>query len=560
MIVEINKCFDSCSKDTNFKVKAMEKSAEQSAERPSLNDFHIINNQDLVDESDIGYIYCLYNPAFTKAYGENIYKFGLARDPSGRLNDYTTPYADPSYFIHVSECVYNCRIAESLLFKRLQYSRLKNNREFFWCRSDLIKKLFIEIVHQVNNGKKFDIPPPNIGWPHIGVIPHIQLFINQEFSRSEGNRTSGSKVEEMYILWCRKKNCRPLDNLNNSLITMDYKVSIGNDKWWIYDLKPQSTSFFVENYIAQRWKIIPVTTSTGNQSVVQYSWEKMSNHFKFWYTEHFPDREVPFEMLWQYLQKTELKCHWPVGAIENMRHVVNRVMGESFEIKLLSEIKYDAIEECSINIFGLQQVLTSIEAFQVYLNQETREGDIYSVLANVLYSSYANWSRHRHYEIIKKESFAGSLKNKGFITKGDYIQGIKLNGDRDHSDFIVEYVQQYCIVYTTFRCKFNEIFDDYVSKNPRCEKVLFENIINGLGYTTIRSNKIKWIERITIKEKVTEVVIPLKTYLKNNKFRVSTLTQLQKELSVQGRIKYKLSLLLVCCDDNIISYPSVDSL
>ncbi len=540
-------------------------------------------NEDI--QPTIGFIYCLHNPAFTVAYGYNVYKFGLAQDPASRLGGYTTPYVEPSRFVYVSKCVYDCVKAESLLFQRLKYSRLKYNREFFWCRPDMIEELFTEVVAEINEGHKFEVPITNVGWAHLGTIPHIRAFFCDKFSRMSGERISGARIERMYKSWCSRKKCKSLKSLKEHAADiqthLDFIVTENNSEWWIYDLKAKSKEPFVEEYISQWWRIIPVNgnillnesmNASPINGVIRTSWNVLSKHFQTWYYNLESNSDVPFDTLWYCLQKFELKCHWPVGILENVQNAVSNLLSRPTTIKLISEMSYEVLRTWldtgnDIDILGLQQVLTSEETLETYILEETEQKSVYIVHLDLLYSKYIEWGRQRGHEILDKDAFVTSLKEKELSAyKSVYIKGVKLKGEKDQSDFISEYIAHTCIMGKTFKCRFKDLFEEYnqwaESRNRLgCENSHFTEILTYFQYEMSKDGTVKSVEGLTIKEKVIDIIGPLRNYLNNKKKdRASTLDQLQKVLNTKGRTKYKLSLLLVCSDNTILSYPTVKDL
>lgn len=102
--------------------------------------------------SDVGYIYVITNEIFPK----NVYKCGYTVNKEGLLSRYNTYYPTDikiEYLFKVS----NCKLAEALLFHKLDQFRMKQNKEFFECDLSLIKKECLSVVSFINNGNKLAI-------------------------------------------------------------------------------------------------------------------------------------------------------------------------------------------------------------------------------------------------------------------------------------------------------------------------------------------------------------------------------------------------------------------
>ena len=527
-----------------------------------------------------GFLYCLHNPAFTLAYGSNIYKFGLAQNPASRLDGYITSYIDPSRFVYVSECVYDCRKAELLLFKKLRYSRIKDNREFFWCRSDMIKELFEEVVEKINEGQNFEVPPQKVGASYLGTIPHLRIFFSDEFTIANGERVSGSRIETIYKDWCSRKKCKPLKDLKeyskDIKINLEYNISTNSSEWWIYDIKPQSKEPLVEEYISQWWRVIPIHDNDRTNNEIYTKWNTIVTDFRVWYNKHIPNSDVPIDTLWYCFQKYELKCSISSVPVGILQHVFGSFLPGT-TIKSISELSNEVVNSyvnnrVDINILGLQKVLSSEDALITYISEETKQESVYMIHLDLLYSHYIKWGKQRGHELLDREIFIKSLKEKDMnIYKSMYIKGVKLKGEKDQCDFVTEYISETCIVDIAFKCRFKDLIDGYnewteARNRLGCEASHFSEILVYRGFVNNKDGSVKWIEGLTIKEKVREVLIPLNRYLEmctqpaSKKQRAATLDQLQKDLRIKGRIRYKLSLLLVCSDNTIISYPNRDNL
>jgi len=96
----------------------------------------------LEKNKDSGYLYCLYNIQF-RSYGKFIFKIGRTNDLKTRLKYYTTSYIEPSYFVCISDRMFeNSRHAEKLVFYILKNYRLRDKREFFHVTPEKIRCVF----------------------------------------------------------------------------------------------------------------------------------------------------------------------------------------------------------------------------------------------------------------------------------------------------------------------------------------------------------------------------------------------------------------------------------
>lgn len=98
-----------------------------------------------------GFIYCIWN----KMYGENVYKLGKTIDMQKRLKGYTTSYIDPVEIIH-TEKVIDLSKAEQTLFVLLSQHRIKQNREFFSVKQDVIVDAMQKTARLINGNVRFD--------------------------------------------------------------------------------------------------------------------------------------------------------------------------------------------------------------------------------------------------------------------------------------------------------------------------------------------------------------------------------------------------------------------
>ena len=111
--------------------------------------------KEFMKKSKDGHIYCLYNESFNH-HGTNIYKLGKAKNVKKRLAGYTTSYIKPSTIKLKTKKIHNYSLAEQYVFMKLNEYRVSQNREFFNCSLDLIKKVFCdaEKIFQENDCEK----------------------------------------------------------------------------------------------------------------------------------------------------------------------------------------------------------------------------------------------------------------------------------------------------------------------------------------------------------------------------------------------------------------------
>ena len=111
----------------------------ESSDNSDSDDETVGNHKKKVCKS--GYLYCIYNKIFNY-YGENVKKLGKVGNKKSLIPRYTTPYIEKSEILYISKKVKDYSLAEKFLFFRLQYCRVKKNREFFKCD---LKEIEIEI-------------------------------------------------------------------------------------------------------------------------------------------------------------------------------------------------------------------------------------------------------------------------------------------------------------------------------------------------------------------------------------------------------------------------------
>ena len=95
-----------------------------------------------------GKVYVIFNEMYG-FYGPDVYKIGRTRDMDGRISGYCTPYIEPSEIMHLTDLVDDAPLLETVVFQKLNYCRMKDDREFFCEKIDVIKKIINETVSYV---------------------------------------------------------------------------------------------------------------------------------------------------------------------------------------------------------------------------------------------------------------------------------------------------------------------------------------------------------------------------------------------------------------------------
>ena len=90
-----------------------------------------------------GYIYCLYNICYTYI-SINMYKIGMTLHCDQRLKTYNLNFIEKGNFIY-TVLVEDMHLAELITFIKLRDFRIYENKEFFICDINVIKKTFDEI-------------------------------------------------------------------------------------------------------------------------------------------------------------------------------------------------------------------------------------------------------------------------------------------------------------------------------------------------------------------------------------------------------------------------------
>jgi hypothetical protein len=80
-----------------------------------------------------------------KYYGDDIYKIGETNNCEKRTNGYVIAYIKPPEIGYESPLLPYSQLVESLVFSQLADCRIQNNREFFRCNIERIKKTINEV-------------------------------------------------------------------------------------------------------------------------------------------------------------------------------------------------------------------------------------------------------------------------------------------------------------------------------------------------------------------------------------------------------------------------------
>ncbi len=96
-----------------------------------------------------GYIYCLYNICYSYI-SNKMYKIGMTYDCDKRLKIYNLNFIEKGKFLY-TVFVEDMHLAELITFIKLRDFRIYENKEFFICDIDVIKKTFDEIKILLEN-------------------------------------------------------------------------------------------------------------------------------------------------------------------------------------------------------------------------------------------------------------------------------------------------------------------------------------------------------------------------------------------------------------------------
>ena len=113
----------------------------------------LVGNKNLetaVEVDKEGYLYCLHNKMFLSV-APNVYKLGQTSNMAKRLGHYITCYIEKPTIKYLSQKVKNKKLAEKVLFMRLEDKRCVSNREFFNCELNEIINQIEKVVNDVNN-------------------------------------------------------------------------------------------------------------------------------------------------------------------------------------------------------------------------------------------------------------------------------------------------------------------------------------------------------------------------------------------------------------------------
>lgn len=522
--------------------------------------------------NDIGYIYCLWNRSFKKCYGKNVFKFGLARNPSQRLAGYTTCFVEPCKFICVSDCVKDCKLAENLLFKELKYSRLNDNREFFCCREDLVPKLFSEIVKKVNGDIKFEGPKISFAFEDVGLVDHLREFINKEFEKSSDNhKLSGTKLIEIYNGWCKRHHYKPIqfDKKIIDILKDHIELSIGYNSlknWWIIGIKPFCIDPLLDEYLQSSFNLV-------DNKEISIKWKDIVDHFKKWTVNNltYPNFDNDIDNLWDKLGKLALMCSWPSNITEN---ITSWVTGKDI-YKNLNEIPYTEIKNHwnyaeNMDIISLSWIMSEEDTIKFFINTQIVPNFEYQTNKELLYSTYKQWCSIHKYPLMITDLFFNNLENNINCTmKSDTIFGFKLSDKNDPSDYVTSFLKDTCIFDNAFSCHLNKIYKTY---KDWCDKLSYVplpkyryiEILKNRGYNNENKGTVKWIYKLTLKDEISDTIHILKKLLTQEVNRPKTITLLKKKFNEGGITNSRLMkltyLLLTTNNDKIIQYPNPNNL
>lgn len=168
-----------------------------------------------------GYLYCMYNPLFIYE-GQKYFKCGYACDVYKRMNGYTTSYLEPCEIIHVSEILFNKRLAESILFIKLNEFRIKSNREFFQCDKELIISEINSIVELFKQYSETEL---------------IDMFTSNKQQSKDHKDPKEAKVLKQYIVITNKpKEEDMISEFNKINAINNSKISLINKKNELYQI------------------------------------------------------------------------------------------------------------------------------------------------------------------------------------------------------------------------------------------------------------------------------------------------------------------------------------
>lgn len=104
-------------------------------------------NKILLNEEK-GDLYIKFNEMYNY-YGNNVYKLGRSNNSIRRITDDMSSYIYPTNILYSKNFEY-VKLAEQLLFQKLDCCRIVKNREFFRCELDKIIKIIDDVFDIFN--------------------------------------------------------------------------------------------------------------------------------------------------------------------------------------------------------------------------------------------------------------------------------------------------------------------------------------------------------------------------------------------------------------------------
>ena len=140
-----------------------------------------------------GYIYCLYNICYTYI-SKNMYKIGMTLHCDQRLKTYNLNFIEKGNFIY-TVLVEDMHLAELITFIKLRDFRIYENKEFFICDINVIKKTFDEIK----------ILFENVNLTLNGILIYLDLL---EYKEENSNKNTYEILDKIF----NKNMCKILKN------------------------------------------------------------------------------------------------------------------------------------------------------------------------------------------------------------------------------------------------------------------------------------------------------------------------------------------------------------
>lgn len=208
-----------------------------------------------------GHLYCMHNIVYVHN-GVTYYKLGNSKNVIKRLNGYTTSYLEPSVIMFISEKLRNKFLGEKILFEKLKDYRIVQNREFFKCDIELIKKeielisslfskhsdeelenlYFPDTINNFISPKKkkekqylvsLKIDEKNYVSEYKKIIPSSAIFDKNSYVKHEMQILFNNKIPESLlckVYFCLCTTTRKKQWIYNACYFMDSKHTIFDNK------------------------------------------------------------------------------------------------------------------------------------------------------------------------------------------------------------------------------------------------------------------------------------------------------------------------------------------